>query len=226
MPCWAAGGVPQPALDEDISPIIVSRTVTLGGGDFRSMQVVFQHVKGVKRVVAGYTGGDPDSAHFDAVQTGYTDHVEVVRITYDPSQRTLGDLLHIFMSVAHDPTELDRQGEDKGRHFRSSMFYANEQQKKIMESYITQLSRIRPFPLPVVTKLEPFYNFYPAEDLFQDYSTLHRDDPVIVKRDGPKVKALAQLFPSLYQEKPVLIRDVGLLDPDDLPVLSSPQKAP
>ena len=162
---------------------------------------MFQHVKGVISATSGYSGGSAKTAEYETVSTGETGHAESVQIVYDPSQITYGELLRIFFSVAHDPTELNRQGPDEGMQYRSSIFYANDEQKKIAESYIAQLDQEKIFSRPIVTKVVPLQAFYPAEAYHQNYATLHPNQPYIMFNDAPKVEHLKKEFPDLYRTK-------------------------
>ena len=194
--------LPDPALDAVLVPSDVtpgpSESIVLAGGCFWGMQAVFQHVKGVTKVIAGYAGGKADTAHYEMVSTGTTGHAEAVHVTFDPSQITLGQILKIYFSVAHDPTELNSQGPDHGTQYRSAVFYANAGQKKIVETYIQQLNGARVFSHPVVTQPEPLNAFYPAEDYHQDYARLHPYNPYILINDRPKVTELEKTLPSFF----------------------------
>jgi peptide-methionine (S)-S-oxide reductase len=159
---------------------------------------VFQHVRGVIDAVSGYAGGAANTAHYDSVGTGKTGHAESVQVTYNPAQITLGQILKVFFSVAHDPTELNRQGHDHGIQYRSAIFYSTHEQKEVAEAYIDQLQQAKIFKGPIVTRLEPLKAFYPAEDYHQNYARLHPSDPYIAINDMPKVKALEKEFPNLY----------------------------
>ena len=168
---------------------------------FWGIQAVFQHVKGVISATSGYSGGDAKTAQYEIVSTGETGHAESVKITYDPAQITYGELLRVFFSVAHDPTQLNRQGPDDGTQYRSVIFYSNDEQKKIADAYIAQLDQAKVFPQPIVTQVVPLKAFYPAEAYHQDYATLHPDQLYIVYNDAPKVAHLRQQFPELYTGK-------------------------
>ena len=158
--------------------------------------------------VSGYSGGDKDTAHYEMVGTSQTGHAETVEVTYDPSEVTYGQLLQVFFSVAHNPTELNYQGPDQGTQYRSTIFVANDEQQKIAQSYIAELDKAKLFSGPIVTTLEPFKAFYPAEDYHQDFLTLNPTYPYIVFNDLPKVANLKQMFPGLYRDTPVLVSDV------------------
>jgi len=198
----AAGfAVPGPAVDAAKTAQSGEQTAVVAGGCFWGIQAVFQHVKGVKSATSGYSGGEAKTAQYEIVSTGETGHAESVKITYDPAQVTYGELLRVFFSVAHDPTQLNRQGPDDGTQYRSVIFYTNDEQKKIAEAYIAQLDKAKVFPRPIVTQAVPLKAFYPAEAYHQDYATLHPDQPYIVYNDAPKVAHLQQQFPELYKGK-------------------------
>jgi peptide-methionine (S)-S-oxide reductase len=173
-------------------------SIVLAGGCFWGIQAVFQHVKGVTNAVSGYVGGAASTAHYETVGTGKTGHAESVQVTYNPSQITLGKILKVFFSIAHDPTELNYQGPDHGTQYRSAIFYSTPEQKEVVEAYIDQLQQAKIFKAPIVTKLESLKAFYPAEDYHQNYARLHPSDPYIAINDLPKVKALAKELPDLY----------------------------
>jgi peptide-methionine (S)-S-oxide reductase len=190
--------VPSPTLDATLAATKSGQTAVLAGGCFWGIQAVFQHVKGVISATSGYSGGAAKTAEYELVSTGDTGHAESVKITYDASQITYGQLLQIFFSVAHDPTELNRQGPDTGTQYRSSIFYADDEQKRIAEAYIAQLEQAKVFPRPIVTQVVPLKAFYPAEPYHQNYAELHPDNPYIVYNDAPKVANLRHEFPDLY----------------------------
>jgi peptide-methionine (S)-S-oxide reductase len=193
--------IPDPAIDAPLTTAKGEQTVVLAGGCFWGLQAVFEHVKGVTGVTAGYSGGSADTAHYEMVSTGDTGHAESVRITYDPSRITYGQLLKVFFSVAHDPTELNRQGPDTGTQYRSAIFYANEDQKRIAQAYIDQLNQAKAFARPIVTQVGALNAFYPAEAHHQDYAIHHPDDPYIAINDLPKVENLRKQLPNLYVRK-------------------------
>ncbi|TPL19413.1 MULTISPECIES: peptide-methionine (S)-S-oxide reductase MsrA [unclassified Mesorhizobium] len=195
--------IPPPALDEKAAG--GSETAVFAGGCFWGVQGVFQHVKGVTKAVSGYTGGAKDDAVYETVGTGRTGHAESVEITYDPSKITYGQLLQVYFSVAHNPTQLNYQGPDSGTQYRSTIFAENEAQKKIAQSYIAQLDQAKLFGKPIVTTIETGKTFYPAEEYHQDFLTLNPTYPYIVYNDLPKVANLKTLFPQLYSDKPVLV---------------------
>ena len=195
--------IPPPSIDEKATS--GSEKAIFAGGCFWGVQGVFQHVKGVSKAVSGYTGGSKDTAVYETVGSGSTGHAESVEITYDPSVVTYGQLLQVYFSVAHNPTQLNFQGPDSGTQYRSTIFAENDAQKKIAQSYIAQLDQAKVFPEPIVTTLETGKTFYPAENYHQDFLTLNPTYPYIVYNDLPKVANLKQLFPALYSEKPVLV---------------------
>jgi peptide-methionine (S)-S-oxide reductase len=195
----AAGTLPDPAIDESPSP--GSRAAVLAGGCFWGMEGVFEHVKGVDEVVSGYAGGEADTATYTQVSSGGTGHAESVRITYDPSRVTYGELLRVYFAVAHDPTQLDRQGPDRGTQYRSAIFYADPEQKRIAEAYIAQLQAAHAFPRPIVTELAPLEGFYAAEPYHQGYLARHPYQPYIRINDLPKITELKQELPGLYEER-------------------------
>jgi peptide-methionine (S)-S-oxide reductase len=193
--------VPAPTQDAARAAAPGHQTAVVSGGCFWGIQAVFQHVKGVISATSGYSGGSAKTAEYEIVSTGETGHAESVQVVYDPSQITYGELLRVFFSVAHDPTQLNRQGPDEGTQYRSSIFYANDDQKRIAEAYIAQLDKAGVFPRPIVTKVVPLQAFYPAESYHQNYATLHPNEPYIVFNDAPKVEHLRQEFPDLYTGK-------------------------
>jgi peptide-methionine (S)-S-oxide reductase len=193
--------VPAPAIDEARASTPGKQTAVISGGCFWGVQAVFQHVKGVISATSGYSGGSAKTAEYEIVSTGETGHAESVQIVYDPSQITYGELLRVFFSVAHDPTQLNRQGPDEGTQYRSSIFYANDEQKKIADTYIAQLDQAKVFPRRIVTTVVPLKAFYPAEAYHQNYATLHPNQPYIVFNDAPKVEHLRMQFPALYTGK-------------------------
>ncbi|MGH7837166.1 MAG: peptide-methionine (S)-S-oxide reductase MsrA [Candidatus Binataceae bacterium] len=174
-------------------------TAVFAGGCFWGVDAVFKHVKGVTRVVSGYTGGEVSDPSYELVSTGTTGHAESVEVSYDPSLVSYGQLLKVFFLVAHDPTELDQQGPDEGTQYRSSIFYTDQSQKKLAEGYIAQLGEQKTFSKPIVTQVVPLKAFYPAESYHQNYLALHPDSPYIVINDLPKLKQLQERFPALYQ---------------------------
>jgi len=193
--------VPNPAVDAPLAASKSEQTAVVSGGCFWGIQAVFQHVKGVISATSGYSGGAAKTAEYELVSQGDTGHAESVKIVYDPSQITYGQLLRVFFSVAHDPTQLNRQGPDTGSQYRSSIFYGNEEQKRIAEAYIAQLDNAKVFPRRIVTQVVALKAFYPAEAYHQNYAALHPDNPYIVYNDAPKVAHLQQQFPDLYTGK-------------------------
>ena len=198
--CSAAPAViiPNPALDQPLTKRNGSESAVLAGGCFWGVQAVFEHVKGVSRVTSGYSGGSAATAQYETVSSGRTGHAESVRIVYDPSQVSYGQLLKVYFSVAHDPTELNRQGPDEGTQYRSAIFYSNDEQKHIAEAYIDQLNKAKIYPRPIVTQVVAFKGFYPAEDYHQDYAIHHPDQPYIRINDLPKVEHLREMLPELW----------------------------
>ena len=200
--------VPPPAVDAPAGQA-ASDVVVLAGGCFWGVQGVFQHVDGVTSAVSGYAGGAKDTAQYDKVTSGRTGHAEAVRITYDPGKVSLGRLLQIYFSVAHDPTQLNRQGPDVGTQYRSTIFPTNDEQARVAKAYIEQLDQARVYGAKVVTTIEPGQTFYPAEGYHQDYMTLHPRQPYIAMHDLPKVDALKRLFPQAYRTEPALVSKTG-----------------
>jgi peptide-methionine (S)-S-oxide reductase len=196
--------VPPPAADET-APTASSETAVLAGGCFWGVQGVFQHVDGVVAAVSGYAGGAADTAHYEMTGSGTTGHAESVQVTFDPHRISYGRLLQIYFSVAHDPTELNRQGPDHGTQYRSAIFPQTPEQARIAAAYIAQLNAAKVFPEPIVTTIEPDKTFYPAEAYHQDYLTLHPSQPYIAINDLPKIDALQRLFPDRYRSAPVLV---------------------
>ncbi len=199
----AAAAAPAPAYDPPVNA--PAEVAILSGGCFWGMQGVFEHVKGVRQVVAGYTGGNAATAHYEMVSTGTTGHAESVRITFDPRIISYGDILRIFVTVAADPTELDYQGPDSGPQYRSEIWFApGEQQERIARDYLAQLTASKTFSSPIVVRLDPARAFYPAEAYHQDFLVRHPDNPYIVYNDLPKLQALQAGFPQFYAANPVV----------------------
>jgi len=196
-----AAAVPPPALDAPRSATSGHQTAVVSGGCFWGVQAVFQHVKGVISATSGYSGGSAKTAEYETVSTGETGHAESVQIVFDPSQITYGELLRVFFSVAHDPTQFNRQGPDEGTQYRSAIFYTTDEQKKIAEAYIAQLDKAKVFPRPIVTQVAPLQAFYSAEAYHQNYAALHPNQPYIMFNDAPKVEHLKQQFPEIYTGK-------------------------
>jgi peptide-methionine (S)-S-oxide reductase len=188
--------LPAPTVDTPAAP--GEATAVFAGGCFWGVEGVFQHVRGVKSVRNGYSGGDAAHANYDDVSEGDTGHAESVRVTYDPAQVTYGQLLQVFFSVAQDPTLLNRQGPDSGTQYRSAVFYATPEQKKVADAYVAQLTAAHAFPAPIVTQVTPLKAFYPAEDYHQDYMRLNPDAMYIAVNDRPKVLALERIYPERY----------------------------
>ena len=207
--CYAepATKIAAPAVDAPMSTAEGLQTAVVAGGCFWGIQAVYQHVNGVSGAVSGYAGGSKATAFYQIVSLGQTSHAEAVQITYDPKKISYGKILQIFFSVAHDPTQLNRQGPDRGTQYRSAIFYQNDAQKRIAEAYVTQLSKAHAFKRPIVTQLAPLETFYPAESYHQDYAFLHPNQPYIAINDLPKVENLKGLFADLYREQPALVRD-------------------
>lgn len=197
--------IPPPAVDNPREPGKL-QTAVLAGGCFWGLQGVFEHVRGVHDVLAGYSGGTRLTANYQDVGSGQTGHAESVKIVFDPAAVSYGKLLQIYFSVAHDPTELNRQGPDLGSQYRSSIFYGDDDQRHIAESYIAQLDKDKVFPRPIVTRLDPLRAFYQAETYHQDYYLKNPDYPYIVINDLPKIASLKALFPDYYQDPPVRAR--------------------
>jgi len=194
--------LPAPALDNPRQHGKL-QTAVLAGGCFWGMQGVFEHVRGVREVLAGYSGGARGTAQYEEVGTGRTGHAESVQILFDPAEVSYGELLHIYFSVAHDPTELNRQGPDSGTQYRSAIFYGDDTQQHIAESYIAQLNQSRVFAQPIVTRVDALKGFYPAESYHQDFYLKNPQYPYIVINDLPKIRNLKQVFPDDYLERPV-----------------------
>jgi peptide-methionine (S)-S-oxide reductase len=197
----AKAAFPTPAVDAPLAPASGRETAVVAGGCFWGIQAVFQHLQGVVSSTSGYAGGAASTAHYEEVSTGTTGHAESVKIVFDPSQVSYGQILMIFFSVGHNPTELNRQGPDYGTQYRSSIFYASDQQEKIAEAYIAQLGAAKVYSAPIVTQVVPLQGFYPAEDYHQDYLEHHTYEPYIMVNDLPKLSAFKKEFPGLYREK-------------------------
>ena len=197
--------LPAPTLDTPATASAGKETAVFAGGCFWGVQAVFQHTKGVLNAVSGYAGGARETASYASIGSGRTGHAESVQITYDPKQISYGKLLQIYFSVAHDPTQLNRQGPDSGTQYRSAVFYQDANQKLVAERYIAQLDAARLFPGKIVTQVNAPASFYPAEAYHQDYATLNPRQPYIARFDLPKIANLKTLMPELYQDKPVLV---------------------
>jgi peptide-methionine (S)-S-oxide reductase len=190
---------PAPAVDAPLAAAKSQQTAVFAGGCFWGIQAVFEHVKGVSSATSGYAGGHVKSPSYESVSMGVTGHAETVSIKFDPSQVTYGQLLMVYFSVAHDPTQWNRQGPDTGSQYRSVIFFTTEEQKSIAQAYIAQLDAAKVYSRPLVTKVEPFQAFYPAEDYHQDYLKNNPNNPYIVYNDLPKLENLKRVFPALYR---------------------------
>jgi peptide-methionine (S)-S-oxide reductase len=199
-----ATNIPAPAIDQTAAPGKL-QTAVVAGGCFWGVQGVYQHLKGVKSVLSGYAGGDRSTADYESVSDGDSGHAESVQIVYDPAKVTYGQILQVFFAVAHDPTQLNRQGPDTGTQYRSAIFYADAEQKKIAESYIAQLDNAGVFARRIVTRVDPLKGFYAAEGYHQDYLLNHPGNPYIVMNDLPKVRNFQRLLPSLYDARAVTV---------------------
>jgi len=196
--------LPAPAVDEPTAGATTEIAV-LAGGCFWGVQGVFQHVAGVTNAVSGYAGGEAKTARYETVSDGDTGHAESVQVTFDPRKITYGQILQVFFSAAHDPTQLDRQGPDVGAQYRSAIFPASAAQAQVAKSYIAQLDAAHVFKRPIVTRIEPDKSFYPAESYHQDFLVRHPYYPYVVFNDLPKIEALKKLMPEVYRDKPVLV---------------------
>ncbi len=194
----AATNLPDPAVDETLAAQKGHEKIVVSGGCFWGVQLVFEHVKGVTKATAGYAGGTVKNPDYETVSTGNTGHAESVEVIYDPSKITLGQLLKVFFSVAHDPTELNYQGPDHGTQYRSAIFFENADQQRIAQAYVNQLDQAKVFSSKIVTQIAPLQAFYRAEDYHQDYAVQNPDNPYIATYDLPKVKHLQQQLPALY----------------------------
>ncbi|MES2685974.1 MAG: peptide-methionine (S)-S-oxide reductase MsrA [Pseudomonadota bacterium] len=197
--------LPAPAFDAAASTPSAVETAVFAGGCFWGVQAVFQHTQGVLNAVSGYSGGARETATYASIGTGRTGHAEAVQISYDPRQISYGKLLQIYFSVAHDPTQLNRQGPDTGTQYRSAIFYKDASQKQVAERYIAQLDGARVYPGKIVTELTPLTAFYPAEAYHQDYATRNPNAPYIRRFDAPKIVNLKTVMPELYRATPVLV---------------------
>ena len=196
--------IPPPAIDSP-KAAGATQTAVLAGGCFWGVQGVFQHMRGVRQAVSGYAGGDKGSADYETVSSGRTSHAESVQIMYDPAQVSYGEILQVFFSVVHDPTQLNRQGPDHGPQYRSAIFYANDEQKKIAQAYIAQLDKAKVYRGAIVTRVDPLEGFFPAEDYHQDYLINTPRNPYIVINDLPKVQTFSRTFPALYRPQAVTV---------------------
>ncbi len=195
--------LPMPAYETQAGA--AQETAVFAGGCFWGVQAVFQHTRGVLNAVSGYAGGPADKAKYELVTSGTTGHAEAVQVTYDPKQISYGKLLQIYFSVAHDPTQLDRQGPDYGPQYRSAIFFKGSDQKQVAERYIAQLNAQRAFPSNIVTQLAPLDAFYAAEPYHQDYATRNPNSPYIVAFDKPKIANLKSTMPDVYRDQPILV---------------------
>ena len=200
-----AAPLPVPALDAPRTKTPSTQTAVFAGGCFWGVEAVFRHMKGVQSAVSGYAGGRTKNPTYEDVGTGMTGHAEAVAVTYDPRQISYGQLLQIYFSVVHDPTQLNRQGPDSGTQYRSAVFYADATQQQLANAYIAQLDAAKVYRSRIVSRLEPLNGFYPAEDYHQDYATLHPESGYIRSFDLPKIANLKKLFPQWYRDAPVLV---------------------
>ena len=203
----AAVKLDPPAVDA--APAEGLQTAVIAGGCFWGIQAVYQHTKGVTKAISGYAGGDRKDANYELVSSSRTGHAEAVQITYDPRVISYGKILQIFFSVAHDPTQLNRQGPDSGTQYRSAIFTTSDEQKKVAEAYIAQLNAAKVYKKPIVTKIGALEAFYAAEAYHQDYATLHPNNPYIAINDAPKVENLKRMFQDAFRDKPVLVADAA-----------------
>ena len=197
--------IPAPAIDTPAAEATGPQTAVLAGGCFWGLQGMFEHVQGVTKVVAGYAGGTKATAHYEMVGTETTGHAESVEITFDPKKISYGQLLRLYFSVAHDPTELNHQGPDSGPSYRSEIFFTSPAQERVAKAYAAQLNQAKVFGKPIATKIEPMKGFYPAEGYHQDYLIHNPTQPYIVRNDLPKIEALKKVYPELYRETPVML---------------------
>jgi peptide-methionine (S)-S-oxide reductase len=204
-----AVSIPAPAMDEPAGTPSARETALLAGGCFWGVQGVFEHVRGVDRAVSGYAGGTEPTAHYDLVSTGTTGHAESVQISYEPAQITYGQLLRVYFSVVHDPTQLNKQGPDVGTQYRSAIFPQNKAQQDIAQAYIAQLNKAAVFDAPIVTRIENAHGFFPAEAHHQDFLNSNPTYPYIAINDMPKLDNLKRQYPDLYREQPVLVLEDG-----------------
>ncbi|WP_230843489.1 peptide-methionine (S)-S-oxide reductase MsrA [Gloeobacter morelensis] len=201
LACSASSATtPDPLTDVALTSTAGKQTAVFAGGCFWGVEAVFEHLKGVEDVVSGYAGGDASTANYEAVGSGRSGHAEAVIITYDPSKITYGQLLKVFFQVAHDPTQLNRQGPDQGPQYRSAIFFTDGEQKRVAQTYIEQLDKARVFPEPIVTQLAPLQKFYPAESYHQDFIKLNPAHPYVVFHDLPKLAQLDRQFPDLLKK--------------------------
>ena len=204
-PSAKATSIPAPIVDASLAQKPGEETVVFSGGCFWGVQAVFQHVQGVISATSGYSGGEAKTAEYEVVSTGRTGHAESVKVVFDPSQITYGQLLHVFFSVAHDPTQLNRQGPDEGTQYRSVVFFSTAEQERITQAYVEQLEKAHLFKHAIVTQVLPLKAFYPAEAYHQNYATIHPDSMYIRFNDAPKVENLKKQFSQIYRESPQLV---------------------
>jgi peptide-methionine (S)-S-oxide reductase len=197
--------IPTPVVDVPAAQATAPQTAVLAGGCFWGLQGMFEHVEGVTKVVAGYSGGSQATAHYEMVGTETTGHAESVEITFDPKKISYGQLLRLYFAIAHDPTELDRQGPDSGPSYRSEIFFNSPAQEQVAKAYVDQLNKAKIFRGPIVTKVEPLKGFYKAEDYHQDFLIHNPHYGYIVVNDMPKIYALKKVYPDLYREQPVMV---------------------
>ena len=202
--------IPAPTLDDTTAPVAATEVAVLAGGCFWGVQGVFQHVKGVTSAVSGYAGGDKRTAHYETISSGTTGHAESVQVTFDPRQITYGRILQIYFSVAHDPTQLNRQGPDTGTQYRSAIFTENEEQARIAKAYIVQLNKAGVFNATIATKVTQLQGFYAAENYHQNFLVAHPNHPYIVINDKPKIENLRRIYPDIYRADPVLVATAGM----------------
>jgi peptide-methionine (S)-S-oxide reductase len=195
--------IPAPMVDVPAQSGL--QKIVLAGGCFWGIQAVYQHTEGVKQAISGYSGGTRQTAIYEVVSGGQTGHAESVEVTYDPQKISYGKILQIFFSVAHNPTELNRQGPDSGTQYRTNIFYANAEQERVAKAYIAQLDKLGVFKRPIVTRVDKLDAFYPAEAYHQDYAILHPNNPYIAINDAPKVENLKRVLPNLYRQEPVTV---------------------
>ena len=199
QPAEPKGVFPAPAVDAKLAAAPGKETAVFSGGCFWGVQGVFEHVKGVQRATSGYAGGNVENPYYELVSSGNTGHAESVQVVFDPSQISYGQLLMIFFSVAHDPTQKDRQGPDIGTQYRSAVFYTSDEQKKILEAYIAQINTAKVYDRTIATQVAPYSAFYAAEDYHQDYLSKHPNDPYIQFNDLPKIERLKKQYPEVYR---------------------------
>ncbi|HTM48866.1 MAG TPA: peptide-methionine (S)-S-oxide reductase MsrA [Bryobacteraceae bacterium] len=196
----AGASLPDPKIDVERAAAKAKQVAVFAGGCFWCTEAVFEEIAGVEKVISGYAGGDKKSAHYEMVSSGRTDHAESIQITFDPAKVSFGTLLKVFFSVAHDPTQLNMQGPDHGRQYRSAIFYVNAEQKRVAEAYIKQLDEAKVFSRPIVTQVAELKAFYPAEEYHQDYVKRNPDNPYVVINAIPKVKKTRAQFEGMIKK--------------------------